>query len=318
MFTGTQHGLGKLQSDMSAAQFVTVEKDLYTSDLLYVLSLSLAKVSIFQFLEKLCVEKRHKTICRWSSLLVAVWTVPVFFTLAFKCGTSSPWNMDDGHCIRIFDFWAAISPIDIATELVICILPIYIVKPVQISFDKKVTVIVAFVFRIFVIITTIARLIFMNGANKSLTDMNTNAFATSITTQLNLCVSLMTACIPCLKPFLDAFDSGMLNVSLRERIGGAYSKSYGASHGNSYALSSMTRGVKESNIRSHDVEDENEGLGTSASAFAVTSPVRLANGTDPTMAIQRTDQWSIRCEYVDLTTSGSLVDELGMPEDRGT
>ncbi|KAJ5219380.1 uncharacterized protein N7498_001479 [Penicillium cinerascens] len=317
ILNGTVHGLGKLQSEMSAAHFTTVEKALYSSDLLYVLCLSLAKVSILQFLEKLCVNKRHKTICRWSSILIAVWTVPVFFTLAFKCGASRPWDVDNGHCINIFDFWAAICPVDIATELVICILPMYVIKPVQVSFGKKVTVIVAFVFRIFVIIITIARLIFMKRAN-SLADMNTDAFATSITTQLNLCVSLMTACIPCLKPFLDAFDSGMLSVSLHKRVGGGYGSSYGAAHENSYALASMNRGPKESNIRSQYTEDEIEGLGTSAAAFAVTAPVRPANGTNSAMAIHRTDAWSIRCEDVDHKTAGSLVDDMEISEDQGS
>lgn len=313
IFTGTQHGLGKLQSEMSAAHYTTVEKDLYSSDLLYILSLSLAKVSVIQFLEKLCVAKNHKSICRWSSILVAVWTVPVLFTLAFKCGASSPWDLDNGHCIKIFDFWAAISPVDIGTELVICLLPVYIVKPVQMTFGKKITVIVAFVFRIFVIITTIARLVFMKRAD-SLADMTSAAFAASITTQLNLCVSVMTACIPCLKPFLDAFDSGMLNVSLHKRLGGGYSNSYQ----NSYAMVSITRGTKESRTRSQYMEDEVEELGTSASAFAVTPPVRPANGVGSAMSIQRTDQWSVRCEYVDHKGSGSLGDETEISEDRGS
>lgn len=157
----------------------------------------------------------------------------------------------------------------------------------------------------------------MKRAN-SLADMNTDAFATSITTQLNLCVSLMTACIPCLKPFLDAFDSGMLSISLHKRVGGGYSNSYGAAHENSYALASMTRGPKESNTRSQFMEDEIEGLGTSAAAFAVTSPVRPANGTDSAMAIQRTDEWSVRCEYVDHKAAGSLVDEMDISEDQGS
>ncbi|KAF5015442.1 hypothetical protein F66182_13233, partial [Fusarium sp. NRRL 66182] len=119
VFSGTQSGFGKLQSEISPANFITVEKvatpiplfirstnvggrqDLYSSDLLYILSLSLAKISVFQFLNKLCVAEIHKIICRWSSLLVAVWTIPVLFTLAFKCGASSPWNLDNGHCIKI-------------------------------------------------------------------------------------------------------------------------------------------------------------------------------------------------------------------------
>lgn len=150
----------------------------------------------------------------------------------------------------------------------------------------------------------------------SLADMNTAAFATSITTQLTLCLSVMTACIPCLKPFLDAFDSGMLNVSLHERVDGSYSNSY--SHSNAYALVSMTRGTKESRTRSQYLEDEVEGLGTSASAFAVTAPVRPAIAVGSAMCIQRTDQWSVRREHVDRKEAESLGDETEASEDRGS
>ncbi|GAA84746.1 hypothetical protein AKAW_02860 [Aspergillus luchuensis IFO 4308] len=196
-----------------------------------------------------------------------------------------------------FAFWTGISPIDIITELVICILPIYIVKPVQVASGKKVTVVVAFFIRIFVIITTVIRLILMRHSQSfPSTDMNDAAFATTITTECVLCVSIMTACIPCLKPFLDAFDSGMLNVSLHKRIGGGSNSN---SYGNAYAMTSMSKGVRESATRSRYMEDEIEGLGTSAAAFAVTSPGQPLGRRDSTLVIQRTDQWSVRCEYVD-------------------
>ncbi|KAJ5714611.1 uncharacterized protein N7483_011792 [Penicillium malachiteum] len=103
----------------------------------------------------------------------------------------------------------------------------------------------------------------------------------------------MTACIPCLKPFLDAFDSGMLNVSLHKRVGGGYSSSSGAGNGDSYALASLSQGPKESSNRSRYADDDIEGLRTSAAAFAVTAPGRLldldGNASGSTMAIQRTD-----------------------------
>ncbi|KAJ5638625.1 hypothetical protein N7528_001015 [Penicillium herquei] len=250
------------------------DQDLYASDLLYVLSLSLAKTSVLRFLQKIC-----------------------------------------------FAFWVAICPVDIITELVICILPGFVIKPVQVASGKKFTVVIAFVFRIFVVITTIVRLVFIKKT-QSLADMNTSSFATVITTQTNLCVSLMTACIPCLKPFLDAFDSGMLNVSLHKRASGGYSSSSGAGNGNSYALASLSRGTKESSNRSRYADDDIEGLGTSAAAFAVTTPSagRLldldgdANGS--TMAIQRTDQWSVRCEYVDQKDSRPIGDDAEISEVR--
>ncbi|KAJ5517027.1 hypothetical protein N7527_008587 [Penicillium freii] len=158
------------------------------------------------------------------------------------------------------------------------------------------------------------RLVFMRNAPNS-TDMTHSAFATRITTQCTLCVTLITACIPCLKPFLDAFDSGMLGVGLRKRTGGSRSDSYG----NSYALTSMSRGPKDTPTRSRYLEDEVEGLGTSAAAFAFTPPVKpqQLEEMSPSMGIQRTDQWSVRCDYVD-TKPRSLGEGLEESETSGS
>ncbi|PYH32213.1 uncharacterized protein BO87DRAFT_460861 [Aspergillus neoniger CBS 115656] len=305
ILAGTRNGLGKRELSLSDTEVQTLEKVLYSSEILYILALSLAKTSVLLLLNRLAVNKWHKRISFWTSILVGIWTVPVFFTLALQCGVPNPWDFSDGHCVDSFAFWTGISPIDIITELVICILPIYIVKPVQVVSGKKVTVVVAFFIRIFVIITTVIRLILMRHSQSSpFTDMNDAAFATTITTECVLCVSIMTACIPCLKPFLDAFDSGMLNVSLHKRIGGGSNSN---SYGNAYAMTSMSKGVKESATRSRYMEDEIEGLGTSAAAFAVTSPGQPLGRRDSTLVIQRTDQWSVRCEYVD-PRNGSVED----------
>ncbi|PYI07736.1 hypothetical protein BO78DRAFT_442615 [Aspergillus sclerotiicarbonarius CBS 121057] len=305
MLVGTRHGLGKRQSALSDKQVHILERVLYAADLFYVLALSLAKVSVLHLLNKLTVNKWHKQITCWTSILVGIWTVPVFFALAFKCGAPNPWVTTNRHCINMFVFWAAICPIDIITDLVICILPIYIVKPVQVVVGKKVTVVVAFFIRIFVVITIIIRLIFMRHAPPS-PDVTDAAFGTIISTECVLGVSLMTACIPCLKPFLDAFDSGMLNISLHKRLGGGSNSN---SYGNSYALTSM-KGAKDTTTRSRFMEDEVEGLGTSAAAFAVTAPGQPLNERNSGMAIQRTDQWSVRMEYVD-PKAGSIDDTEG-------
>ncbi|OJI83584.1 hypothetical protein ASPTUDRAFT_120390 [Aspergillus tubingensis CBS 134.48] len=322
ILAGTRNGLGKRELSLSDSEVQTLEKVLYSSEILYILALSLAKTSVLLLLNRLAVNKWHKRVSFWTSILVGIWTVPVFFTLALQCGVPNPWDFSEGHCvdsIRVqFAFWTGISPIDIITELVICILPIYIVKPVQVVSGKKVTVVVAFFIRILiyckykpnkrlasVIITTVIRLILMRHSQSSpFTDMNDAAFATTITTECVLCVSIMTACIPCLKPFLDAFDSGMLNVSLHKRIGGGSNSN---SYGNAYAMTSMSKGVKESATRSRYMEDEIEGLGTSAAAFAVTSPGQPLGRRESTLVIQRTDQWSVRCEFVD-PRNGSVED----------
>lgn len=135
-------------------------------------------------------------------------------------------------------------------------------------------------------------------------DMTSYTFATTIVSQCVLCISLVTACIPCLKPFLDAFHSGMLNVSMKSHNG----ESSNNSAGNTYALVSLSRGAKESANRSRYIEDEIEVLGISAAAFAVTAPVKPFNESQSTRGIHRTDHWSISYETGERKSTESVTD----------
>ncbi|PYH43495.1 uncharacterized protein BP01DRAFT_367277 [Aspergillus saccharolyticus JOP 1030-1] len=230
--------------------------------------------------------------------------VALFLTIAFRCGASQPWRLGDrNHCIDPVPrtpgatqciFWAAISPIDLISEAILCVLPISLVRPVQVAVVCD-----------------------HHHDPPSPLPQNTSAspspiltvFATVITTQCVLCTSLMNACIPCLKPFLDAFDTGMLNLARNRQADTSAS---------SYALGNVSRlketsSSRQSRFIAEEAEEEGEGLGMSAAAFAVTGPTRLLGEEDeeergwggdgdsgvtssPSLAIRRTDQWSARCE----------------------
>ncbi|RAL07833.1 uncharacterized protein BO97DRAFT_428986 [Aspergillus homomorphus CBS 101889] len=298
---GTKYGMGNTVPPLTEHEMMHVEKVLYVSDLLYVVALSLAKISVFQLLGRLTVRTWQRRLAQWSALAVMIWTVSVFLVLCFRCGASQPWRLSSSHCINTFIFWAAIAPLDIISELTLCALPIFIVKPVQVRIGKKAAVVAAFIFRLFVIITTITRLHYLRRTFSS-QDHNPipTIFAPTITTQCVLCTSVLSACIPCLKPFLDAFDTGMLHVALHKHDGSS-----------AYALGNLSRPKETSGRRSRLVggdEAEVEGLGTSAAAFAGTEPVRvqlledaegeesgsMSTRTSRALAIQRTDQWSVR------------------------
>lgn len=47
-----------------------------------------------------------------------------------------------------FDFWVAVSLIDILTEIVIMVLPIVMMIPVRVAMSKKIAVVTAFLFRV--------------------------------------------------------------------------------------------------------------------------------------------------------------------------
>ncbi len=113
------------------------------------------------------------------------------------------------------------APVDVLSELVVVIIPIWMMVPVQVAISKKAVICVAFAFRIPVIAATIARLFYIHPATGSATDATWIAVSYNIATEVVLCISIMTACIPCLKPFLDGFDSGMMGVSFKDRMPGS-------------------------------------------------------------------------------------------------
>lgn len=47
-----------------------------------------------------------------------------------------------------FSFWLGIAPVDILTELSMIALPILMMLPVQVVLSKKITILVAFIFRV--------------------------------------------------------------------------------------------------------------------------------------------------------------------------
>ena len=72
------------------------------------------------------------------------------------------------------------------------------------------------------IAAAITRLVFLKRLHVSV-DPTFDSIAYSISTQYQATFSVIAACIPTLKPFMDRAESGMLNVSLKSRpAGGTY------------------------------------------------------------------------------------------------
>lgn len=84
------------------------------------------------------------------------------------------------------------------------------------------------------IAATIARLVFLKKFHGS-TDPTYDSLAYHIATQCQLTLSVIVACIPALKPYMDRAESGLLTVSINKR-------GYGGTYGNpnSYHMQSMS------------------------------------------------------------------------------
>jgi hypothetical protein len=70
----------------------------YVSNLLFVVSLGLSKISVAFLLLRLTPQKGHMRILYGIITLMALWTVASTFTVALQCNQSHPWILIQESC----------------------------------------------------------------------------------------------------------------------------------------------------------------------------------------------------------------------------
>lgn len=244
----------------------------YTASYFFVVSYGLSKVSILLLITRLAVERLHQKIALYTVYLTGAWTFAALVALAARCGTHLPWNVSSSdaasQCINVKTFWIAITPVDVLIEIVIMAIPILMMIPVQVAVSKKLVIIFAFLFRLAVVASSIARLCFLLPYMPS-ADYTFRVVNADIVTQLVLCMSITTACIPCLKPFLDAFDSGQMAVNFKHGRPGTHSGgnsypmhdlAYANNLASGYGAKAGVRSQIEANPHHHDDDEERDSI----------------------------------------------------------
>jgi hypothetical protein len=71
---------------------------LYTSNLLFVGSLALSRVSVAYFLLRLTPVGRHRRVITGLLGVIAIWGLVLLFAIALTCDLSSPWIVVGQRC----------------------------------------------------------------------------------------------------------------------------------------------------------------------------------------------------------------------------
>lgn len=144
-------------------------------------------------------------------------------------------------------FWIAFGILNIVTEVFLVVIPAIIMRSVQIPQGKKTVIIVVFSLRVFVAAAIIPELIFVYRAGQS-ADKTFTAWPAVVCALSVQCLSIVFACVPYLKPFFGALESGMIRMDDTRRRegrttggGGYYFKKakVSSSHGSSSGKQSI-------------------------------------------------------------------------------
>ncbi|RAH49715.1 uncharacterized protein BO95DRAFT_479029 [Aspergillus brunneoviolaceus CBS 621.78] len=202
---GVNDGLGSTENHQRAPQIDLAEQDLYATNLLFLAGHCAAKLSVLFLLQRLGRERSYLRACVGVMAGIVLWAVVSILIISLKCPFRHPWLID--QCANILARWKAITVLDVITELSLLILSLYLVWPVRLTRMRKAGVIGAFGTRIGIVILSIVRQTTLDTIAHT-NDLLLDISDAVILTQVLLHCSIMAATLPCLKPFVVAFNTG--------------------------------------------------------------------------------------------------------------
>lgn len=135
-----------------------------------------------------------------SASFTAVWTISGIIANAFPCNLPTPWTfIEPEKCYNLVAFVNYIGITNIIIETLMVILPLFIWN-VRLSTAKCVSISVLFLSRLSVVAAVSAKLYFLNMSTP--TDFPYSSWAVVVCQQVAQNLSVITACLPCLHPFI--------------------------------------------------------------------------------------------------------------------
>ncbi|KAL9610306.1 MAG: hypothetical protein Q9204_009089, partial [Flavoplaca sp. TL-2023a] len=209
------HGLGSYADSLSPDQREVIQKALYASFLLYVVTLGLAKSSVCVHQFKLFPFRASRLSSTVLMSLIGIWTITALFVIAFECKLPNPWSITSSEkCIDLLAFWTYYGVFNIITDIALIALPVSIVLKLQMKASQKAVIIACDASRLSAIIAQIIQITYLytsipqtqNG------DLLYNLWVPILLGQTVLFFSLISSCFPFLKFLVDALETGMIRA----------------------------------------------------------------------------------------------------------
>ncbi|KAF6241499.1 hypothetical protein HO173_000209 [Letharia columbiana] len=315
------NGLGEHLGTLSPSQVRNFQQSVYAADLLYIVVLWSAKTSVLLLVRQITPVALHKRITLYVGCGLALWAAVAILAAAVQCHTPHVWQFLDNQCFDRYAFWIYLGISSIVGDTVLIVIPIAIFWNVQIDRRRKATVCGCFASRILVIVATGLQLGFSGRAHGS-TDLTLDLWPPALCTQFVQNLSIMTACVPYLKPFYLGLESGMIRTDDLRRHG--LIGTYGYGDDESAKVSSRrgppntvgsAKSTTSHELRSLDVEtaarsaqlNPNNLVAVEASSGVKAADWDQESQTSQSRIIKQTRTWGVDFESQDSNPEGLPV-----------
>ncbi|OAA67119.1 hypothetical protein SPI_01695 [Niveomyces insectorum RCEF 264] len=211
VFLAIKRGFGEITSDLTAGDIAGWQRDMYISDVFYLVGMWLTKTSIALLVMRLSRDPSHRILARILLVATCLYGVISLFVVTLRCDLAHPWVVDGAACATTtYARWAAVTALDVLTELALFAGGVWLVRDLQLPWSKKSVVVVAYGLRLPVIVAAAMRLVYLhrtllgNGAGR---DPSLGGIPAAVCTQVELSYAVVAATLPCLKPFMAALNT---------------------------------------------------------------------------------------------------------------
>ncbi|KAK4549173.1 hypothetical protein LTR36_007631 [Oleoguttula mirabilis] len=221
-----------------------IQQKYYTSNLIFIVALGFSKVSLLLFLRRLTPVSLQRRVILALLGLIAAWTMGSVLAAALQCELSQPWIIVGQKCSGWFLRWEILEIFASLIEVAICLMAVWLVWNLHTGLDKKVVVVLAFSFRLVLIVFTGFRLGSFN--EKAFTaDFMLHEASYICWTQAELNYSILSATIPIARQFVSSLGThyggghGLSSDGNGYGSGAAYSykRSGGTKQGSNFQMS---------------------------------------------------------------------------------
>lgn len=159
MAASYDYGLGRNLPTLSSSDVNSLEKTFYASNVLYLIAVILAKISILLFIKRLTPSRSANRVCSAFIAFLGLLGLIAVLVTTFACELPTPWQYESDHCINLEGFTRAIAMFDVLTDVLLVAIPVYLFSRVNYAGSGLWTVIIVFSLRALIIVPQILRFI---------------------------------------------------------------------------------------------------------------------------------------------------------------
>ncbi|KAK4216302.1 hypothetical protein QBC37DRAFT_417370 [Rhypophila decipiens] len=261
---------------------------IFAGNLLFIVAIGLSKLTMCACLVSLSPDRLHRSMVSILGGFIVMWTISSVLASALRCGGRLPWQARPEQCVNWGGFLMYLDVSSIITDAALLVLPAIMIYPLNMPMRTRLSVLSFFGSRIFVIIPTIVRLVYLPRLFER--NFTLLAFPYYLCTEIIQFAAISTNCVVYFWPLLHSLRTGLMWADNLGTRGATDTSSF------QYALSNMMSGSRQ---------DKSNGGGSMGGGFSsrISEPSTNLNTSQGSVPLVdgHNGERPVRKNYVEIT-----------------